>query len=232
MRVLESIETQSCLCLWPPCVGFAILVRTKCWETTFAVRTFLVVRVCVCFISVCFLRLPHSACQDSVLVEALLSLTIAGSRQHVAVIKSKEIGEWERGAGATPVWWLCQNEKKKSLGGWKENGRLIKRAWKRLVKSRHLWRNVFVLRPENLHSITRTQTHSSHTHTHTVHTTSYTHTLVTVFTCADRRAQTASLFTCTDGESMQTYTHTHTRRGGTLHKHTFKIDLDERQLFL
>lgn len=42
------------------------------------------------FIQVCF---SHSACQDAALVEAVLSLTITGSRQHVAVIKSKDIGE-------------------------------------------------------------------------------------------------------------------------------------------
>ena len=73
--------------------------------------------------------------------------------------------------------------------------------WKRLVKSRHLWRNVFVLRPENLHAIT----HTAHTHTR-AH--------VTVLTCVDRRAQTASLLTCTDGESKLTHTNTH--RGRTL----------------
>lgn len=57
------------------------------------------VRVCVevCFLFPCvFCVLPIWPVR-TVLVEAVLSLTMAGSRQHVAVIKSKEIGERERG---------------------------------------------------------------------------------------------------------------------------------------
>lgn len=104
-------------------------------------------------------------CQDSALVEVVLSLTIAGSRQHVAVIKSKEIGEKEWGGKKR----LCDDfarkkRKRKRPGGWKENGRLIKWVWKRLVKSHHLWRNAFVLWPENLHTNTHTQTLCMHTY--------------------------------------------------------------------
>ena len=93
-------------------------------------------------------------------------LMTAGSRQHVAVIKSKEIGKRgrEEKKKCLRVNFAKKKKKKKKKKPcvFKGNGRLIKWVWKRLVKSRHLWRNVFVLRPENLHAIT----HTAHTHTH------------------------------------------------------------------
>ena len=132
-------------------------------------------------------------------------LMTAGSRQHVAVIKSKEIGkrgrEEKKKCLSGDFAKKKKKKKKKTPGEWKEKGRQKKRGWKRIGKSRPPWRNVFVLRPENLHAIT----HTAHTHTR-AH--------VTVLTCVDRRAQTASLLTCTDGESKLTHTNTH--RGRTL----------------
>ena len=53
--------------------------------------------VCVCFLFTCVLRvLPLRPVRTLRWSEAFLSLTIAGSRQHVAVIRPKEIGERER----------------------------------------------------------------------------------------------------------------------------------------
>lgn len=54
------------------------------------------VSVCECVLKCVFLFFCIFPIHP-VSVEAVLSLTIAGSRQHVAVIKSKEIREKERG---------------------------------------------------------------------------------------------------------------------------------------
>lgn len=57
-------------------------------------------------------------CQDSALVEVVLLLTIAGSRQHVAVIKSKEIGEKEWGGEKRLCDDFARKKKKKKTSGW------------------------------------------------------------------------------------------------------------------
>lgn len=51
----------------------------------------------VCFLFPCVFRILPIWPVRTVSVGAVLSLTMAGSREHVAVIKSKEIGKRERG---------------------------------------------------------------------------------------------------------------------------------------
>lgn len=155
----------------------------------------------VCFVFPCVFCVSPIRPVRTALAEAVLLLTIAGSRQHVAVIKSKEIGEREGKKKKKSLCGDLAKGKKKHLIGWKENRRQIKWVWKRLVKSRHLWRNLFVLWPENLHAIIH-----AHTHTNT-HILRYKQRWR--LSCVPTDAHTPACYSLAQMEKTCTHTHTH-----------------------